>query len=63
MEHKQRIQHLKNILNTVVLSDDQKSALERAIIILENYKTKDQLIEAAKILASLIAAGTKIFDS
>jgi hypothetical protein len=65
MSIREIIQYLKQILDNNELSTEERQAIENAISILENNKSKnrDQLINVAKILADLISVGVKIFDS
>lgn len=61
MEKEKRIHHLKNILKSVDLTEEENEALKSAIEILKNNGGREQLIEVAKILAALVNVGVKIF--
>ena len=63
MDNSIRIQHLKDVLKTYRLTHEQKESLETAIKILNGNATKDQLIGVAKILATLLTVGAKIFHT
>jgi hypothetical protein len=52
------IEQLRNIIKTVALTEEQKKIIEKTIIILEKKQTKEALIDAAKILASLFTAAS-----
>jgi hypothetical protein len=56
------IQHLKNISNQPFCTPEEKGAIEKAIQLLETDKSKDRLLNAAKVLADLLITGIKILD-
>jgi hypothetical protein len=55
------ILQLQHILETAALTEEQKRTIERVIVILQNKQTKEALIDAAKILASLLNAASHFF--
>ncbi len=63
MDNQTRLHHLRNIFKNNILTYQEKIALESAIEILKNNATKEQLIEVAKILATLLTLSAKILHS
>jgi cephalosporin hydroxylase len=55
------VDQLQHILETAALTEEQKRTIERVIVILQNKHTKEALIDAAKILASLLSAASHFF--
>jgi hypothetical protein len=56
MDNKERVLQLKHILNTVDLTAEQRKDIERAIIILETYRTIDKVIEVLRIITPILTA-------